>query len=235
MVSQIDLGGIVADVVRKDIKHVYFRICSPTGRVRISAPRRMSTETIRVLAGPKLDWIKRKQARARQRPPEPRFRYVDGESHSVWGEPYGLRVTERDAPPVIELQNGHMLLRVRPGTDENKRQALAAKWYREQIREAVVPLLARWQPLMGVSVERVFVRRMKTRWGSCNSRACTIRLNTELARMPPECFEYVVVHELVHLLEPSHSARFYALMDRFMPTWRGHRERLDRRPLRDKS
>ena len=110
-----------------------------------------------------------------------------------------------------------MLLRVRPRTDEDKRQALVEEWYREQLKEAVPPLLARWQPLLGVKVERFFVQRMKTKWGSCNHKARTIRLNTELAKKPAECLEYIVVHEMVHLLEPTHNARFIALMDRFMP------------------
>lgn len=228
MVTQIMLGDIAADVVLKDIKNVYFRVYPPTGTVRISAPRRMDMDTVRELARRKLDWIKRQQAKVRQQPREAPRHYVRGESHYVWGERYALTVAERDAAPSIELKPGLMLLGVRPGTDERRRRALTEKWYREQIRNAVTPLLATWQPRMGVEVERVFVRRMKTKWGSCNYKACTVRFNTELARKPPECLEYIVVHELVHLLEPSHNARFYTLMDRFMPNWRTHREVLNR-------
>jgi predicted metal-dependent hydrolase len=121
---------------------------------------------------------------------------------------------------------------VRPGTGAHKRQAVTAHWYRGQIKKAVVPLLAKWEPVMGVKVERFFVRQMKTKWGSCNYKAHTIRLNTELAKRPPECLEYVVVHELVHLLEPTHNARFVALMDRFMPKWEFYREVLNRLPVR---
>lgn len=125
-----------------------------------------------------------------------------------------------------------MLLRVRPRTAEDKRQALVEEWYRAQLKEAVPPLLARWQPLLGVGVERFFVQRMKTKWGSCNHKARTIRLNTDLAKKPPECLEYIVVHELVHLLEPTHNARFLSLLDRFMPTWQFHRQTLNRLPVR---
>jgi len=125
-----------------------------------------------------------------------------------------------------------MLLRVRPRTDAAKRRALVDEWYREQLKQAVPPLLARWQPRLGVRVERVFVQRMKTRWGSCNHKARTIRLNTELAKKPAACLEYIVVHELVHLLEPTHNARFVALMDRFMPRWQFHRQVLNRLPVR---
>ena len=125
-----------------------------------------------------------------------------------------------------------MLLRVRPGTDAGKREALVEEWYRERLKEAVPPLLDRWQPLLGVTVERFFVQRMKTRWGSCNHKARTIRLNTELAKKPPVCLEYIVVHELVHLLEPTHNARFVALLDRFLPQWRFYRDELNRLPVR---
>ena len=229
---RIILGDIAADVVRKDIKHVYFRVSASTGRVRISAPKRMSIDTLRDLAGSKLDWIKRQQAKLRQRPREAPRRYVDRESHHLWGERYTLTVSERDAPPSIELDHPYIFLWVRPGTGEDKRRAIAEKWYREQIKVAVGPLLATWQPRMGVEVERVYVRRMKTKWGSCNYRARTIRLNTELATRPPESLEYVVVHELVHLLEPSHNARFYALMDRFLPNWRPQRAALNHPPGR---
>jgi hypothetical protein len=125
-----------------------------------------------------------------------------------------------------------MLLRVRPQTGEDKRQALVEEWYRERLKEAVPPLLERWQPLLGVQVERFFVQRMKTKWGSCNHMARTIRLNTELTKKPADCLEYIVVHELVHLLEPTHNARFVALMDRFMPNWQFHRQALNRLPVR---
>jgi predicted metal-dependent hydrolase len=157
---------------------------------------------------------------------------VERESHFVWGKRYLLTVTESDEPPAVELKHSRMFLRVRPGTTEEKRQAIVEAWYRDQLRLRVPPLLERWQPRLGVQLERWFVQRMKTKWGSCNHRARTIRLNTELAKKPPECLEYIVVHELVHLLEPTHNARFIALMDRFMPRWQIHRQVLNQLPVR---
>ena len=231
MVSQIKLGDIVVDVVRKDIKHLHLRVSPPAGSVRISAPKRMSLATIRAFAISKLDWIKRHQAKLREQVRETPRRYVDGESHYVWGKRYLLAVSERNQPPSIELRDSRMLLRVRPGTDAHRRRALVERWYREQIRLAVVPLFDKWQPATGVKVERLFVRRMKTKWGSCNCRAHTIRLNTELAKRPAEYLEYVVVHELVHLLEPTHNANFMALMDQYSPNWKIHREELNRLSL----
>jgi predicted metal-dependent hydrolase len=231
MLSQIKLGNIAVDVVLKDIKNVHLSVYPPTGRVRISAPKRMRIDTIRVFAISKLDWIKQQQTKLRAQERETPRDYVDRESHYVWGKRYLLRLSESDEPPSIELKHSRMLLRVRPRTDEDKRRALVEEWYREQLKDAVPPLLARWQPLLGVRAERFFVQRMKTKWGSCNHTARTIRLNTELAKKPAECLEYIVLHELVHLLEPTHNVRFVALMDRFMPKWELCRQSLNRLPV----
>jgi len=232
MVSQIKLGDIAVDVVLKDIKNLHLSVYPPMGRVRISAPRRMAIDTIRAFAISKLDWIKRQQTKLREQERETPRDYADRESHCVWGKRYLLAVIESDEPPAIELKHSRMLLRVRPRTDVDKKRALVEEWYREQLKEALPPLLARWQPLLGVRVERFFVQRMKTKWGSCNYKARTIRLNTELAKKPAEFLEYIVLHELVHLLEPTHNARFVALMDRFMPKWQFHRQVLNRLPVR---
>jgi hypothetical protein len=199
--------------------------------VRISAPRHTSLDTLRVFALSKLGWIRQQQAKLREQEREAPRDYVDRESHYLWGKRYLLTVLESDEPPAIDLEHRRMLLRVRPGTGEVRRQELVEEWYRERLKEAVPPLLARWQPRLGVEVERWFVQRMKTKWGSCNHRSGTIRLNTELAKKPPECLEYVVVHELVHLLEPTHNARFIALMDRAMPNWQVHRQTLNELPV----
>ena len=231
MVSQIKLGDIAVDVVLKDIKNVHLSVYPPTGRVRISAPQRMNMETIRVFAISKLDWIKRQQKKLREQERETPREYLDRESHYVWGKRYLLKVSESDERPLIELTHNRMHLQVRPGTNTDKRQTLVEAWYRVQLKMAVPPLLDRWQQRMGVKVERFFVRRMKTKWGSCNYKGCTIRLNTELAKKPAECLEYVVVHELAHLLEPTHNARFLAAMDRFMPKWQFHRQVLNRLPV----
>ena len=232
MMSQLKLGNIVVDVTLKDIKNVNLSVYPPTGGVRISAPKRMSIDTIRVFAVSKLDWIKRQQAKLREQERESPREYLDRESHYMWGKRYLLTIRESDERSSVELKHSRMLLRVRPGTIERRREALVEEWYRAQIKTAVPVPLARWQPLMGVKLERFFVRRMKTKWGSCNHKARTIRLNTELAKKPAECLEYIVVHELVHLVEPTHNARFVALMDQFIPKWQFYREVLNRLPVR---
>jgi predicted metal-dependent hydrolase len=235
MEAKIDLGGITVDVVLKDIKNVHLSVHPPTGRVRISAPKRSNIDTLRVFAISKLGWIKQQQKKLRDQERALARDYVDRESHYLWGRRYLLKVTESDEPPSIELKHRQMHLRVRPRTDEDKRRALMEEWYREQLKDAVPAVLARWQPLLDVAPERWFVQRMKTKWGSCNYLGRTIRLNTELAKKPPECLEYIIVHELAHLLEPTHNARFVALMDRFMPKWQFHRQVLNRLPIRQET
>jgi len=232
MVSVLKLGDVDVYVVLKDIRNVHLSVHPPTGSVRISAPMRMNIDTIRVFAISKLDWIKQQQTKLREQERETPREYVDRESHYVWGKRYLLTTFERDKSPSVELRHGRMLLAVRPGTGERKREALVEQWYREQIKKAVAPLLAQWQPLIGATADRFFVQRMKTRWGSCNHNARTIRVNTELAKKPAECLEYIVVHELVHLLEPTHSARFVRLLDQFIPQWEFYREVLNRLPVR---
>lgn len=232
MTTQVKLGDIVADVVLKDIKNVHLSVYPPDGRVRISAPARMSLATLRVFAISKLGWIKQQQRKLQGQERETPREYLDRESHYVWGKRYLLTVAEGDQPPAVELKHNRMILRVHSGTDEKKKRVIVEAWYRKQLKQAVPLLIARWEPLMGVAVERFFVQRMKTKWGSCNPPARTIRLNTELAKKPRECLEYVVVHEMAHLLEPTHNARFVALMDRFMPRWQHQRDVLNRLPVR---
>ena len=231
MVTQIELGELQVDVVRKNIKNIHLSVYPPTGRVRISAPSRMSLEMIRVFAISKLGWIKRQQQKLQAQERETPREYLDRESHYVWGKRYLLQVLESDEALAVELKHSRLLLRVRPDTDSLKRQAMLEAWYRGQLKQAVPPLVARWEPLMGVKVARFFVQRMKTRWGSCNPGARTIRLNTDLAKKPRECLEYVIVHEMAHLLEPTHNARFVALMDQFMPAWPFYQEQLNRLPV----
>ena len=232
MGSQFKLGDIVVDVALKNIKNVHLSVYPPTGGVRVSAPVRMSIDTIRVFAVSKLDWIKQQQKKLREQERESPREYLDRESHYVWGKRYLLKIRESDGPSSLELEHGRIVLRLPSGGVKGKKETLLEAWYRDQIKVAVPPLLARWQPLIGVKVQRIFVQRMKTKWGSCNQKACTIRLNTELAKKPPECLEYIVLHEVMHLLEPTHNERFGALMDQFMPMWQFARHRLNTLPVR---
>lgn len=229
--KQIDVGGISVDVVFKNIKNVHLSVHPPTGRVRISAPARMKLDTIRVYAISKINWIKRHQKKFQEQERETRREYLDRESHYVWGRRYLLKVKEENRTPSVELRHNQMILTVRPGAAKAKREVVVMAWYRDLVRDAVTPLIAKWEMVLGVSVNHIIVRRMKTRWGSCTSSRQTIRLNTELAKKPPECLEYVIVHEMVHLLEPTHNSTFIGLMDKFMPQWRHFRDEINRAPL----
>ena len=232
MMGQLMLGDIAVEVVLKDIKNIHLSVYPPAGRVRISAPSRMRPDTIRVFAVSKLPWIREQQKKFREQGREAIREFIDRESHHVFGKRCLLKVIQEDTPVSVELRNSKLILRVRPGSTEEARRAALDEWYRRLLKQAVPQLIARWEPLIGVRVERFFVQRMKTKWGSCNHRAATIRLNAELAKKPKECLEYIVVHEMVHLLEPTHNAHFTALMDRFMPRWQFYRQMLNRLPLR---
>ncbi|HKV38646.1 MAG TPA: SprT family zinc-dependent metalloprotease [Blastocatellia bacterium] len=232
MAMRIELGEIAVEVVQKDIKNIHLSVYPPVGRVRISAPLRMNIDTIRVFAVSKLGWIKQQQKKLREQERETPREYLERESHYVWGRRYLLSVIESDQAPQVELKHSKVHLRVRPGATEEKKQAVMEQWYREQVKEAAPALIAKWEPLIGVRVERFFVQRMKTKWGSCQFGRGHVRINTDLAKKPPECLEYIVVHEMVHLLEPTHNDRFTALMNRFMPHWRFHRTELNRLPVR---
>jgi len=232
MTALLQIGDIAVDVIRKEIKNIHLSVYPPTGRVRISAPTRLSLNTIRIFAVSKIGWIRRQQQKLQEQERETPREYLDRESHYLWGRRYLLKVVEGDHPAKVELTPHSIILQVRPQTSQEKRQAIMDVWCRELVKEAAPLLIAKWGPLMNVRVERLFVQRMKTRWGSCNPRRQTIRLNAELAKKPRECLEYIVVHEMAHLLEASHGPRFVALMDRFMPKWRGCRDILNRLPVR---
>jgi len=231
MSAQLQLGEVTVDVLKKDIKHIHLSVYPPNGKVRISAPSGMKLDTIRVFAIAKLAWIKQQQRKMQAQEREPVREFLDRESHFVWGRRYLLKVVEVEAAPIVELKHGKMLLQVRPGTTSAQRHAIVSQWYRDQIKSAMPALIEKWGPILGVKPGRVFVQKMKTKWGSCNTTTSSIRLNSDLAKKPAQCLEYIAVHELVHLLERRHNDRFLALMDGCLPQWRQLRVLLNRSPL----
>lgn len=231
MIEHIQIGNLMVEVVFKDIKNVHLSVHPPTGRVRIAAPRRMKLDTIRVYAISRIDWIKKHQKKLQEQERETPREYLDRESHYVWGKRYLLKVVEADQVPTIELRHTQIMLTVRPKSGFGKRRSVVSAWYREEVRRESLPLIEKWEKLLGVKASQCYIQRMKTKWGSCNSHTRSIRLNSDLGKKPRECLEYIIVHELVHLLEPSHNARFISLMDHFMPNWKHYREELNRIPL----
>lgn len=232
MAATITLGDITIAVTRKDIKNLHLNVHPPNGRVTISAPRHLSLNAVRSFAIGKLRWIRQQQKNLQAQERETPREYLNRETHYVWGRRCLLNVVEAEERPSVECRHSRLTLRVRPGSDVAKRAAVLDAWYREQLRAAVATLLTKWQPQLGVRAQRIFVQRMRTRWGSCNPQARTIRLNTDLAKKPLDCLEYILVHELIHIFVPTHGQGFVDLMNRYLPGWPHHRERLNRLPVR---
>jgi predicted metal-dependent hydrolase len=230
MISAIKLNDIVVDVTQKKIKNIHLSVY-PNGQVKISAPLHMNQETLRTFLISKLGWIKQKQTKFQNQQRETPRDCIERESHYVWGQRYLLKVIEHDAPPKIVLGHSEMLLHVRANSSQEYKQAVVDEWLRYELKKAIPPLLEKWQPIMGIEVKKFFVQKMKTRWGSCNYTQGNVRFNSELAKKPPVCLEYVVVHELAHLLEPSHNARFHSLMSQFLPNWKLIKAELNRLPI----
>lgn len=229
---EIVVRGIVVDVIRKDIKNLHLAVYPPHGRVRVAAPERLDDEAVRLAIVSRLSWIRKRQAEFARQVRQSAREMVTGESHYVEGRRYLLDVVETPGRPRALIANNTTLrLEVRPGASRDDRDALLQRWLRARLKAAIPGLIATWEPILGVTVRDWRVRKMKTRWGSCNIDAGRIWLNLELAKKPGGCLEYVLVHELVHLLERHHNERFVALMDRFFPHWRALRDQLNRSPL----
>jgi len=232
MMQQIELGNIKIDVEQKDIKNIHLSVYPPNGVVRIAAPNRMDLDTIRIFALNKLQWIKKQQAAFKNQARETPRAYLTKESHYFLGKRYLLKVIEHDQVPKVVLQHSTIVLYVRPKTTTQKKEKIMAEWYRGQLKELVPPLIAKWEKVIGVQSKEFGIKKMRTKWGTCNTTAKRIWLNLELAKKPLECIEFIIVHELVHLLERSHNERFVSYMNAFMPKWRFYREELNKLPFR---
>lgn len=231
--QQLQLGDLIVSVERKKIKNINLRVYPPHGRVRITAPQRMKLDTIRVYALSKLPWIIKQQAKIKAQPREVPREFISHESHYYQGQRYRLEVVEIEAAPRVELCSGSLVLYARPGCTGEKRRDILDAWYRVRLKELLLDLINKWEPIMKVRVSQFGIKRMKTRWGSCNHEAQRIWLSLELVQKPSVCLEYVVVHEMVHLLVRKHNAIFYNNMDKYLPQWRSIKDELNRRPARN--
>lgn len=220
------------EVVRKDIKNLHLGVYPPEGRVGVAVPQRLDDESVRLAVISRLAWIRRKQNGFERQDRQSEREMITGESHYVQGRRYRLDVIEHVGLPAVKLlKNKTLELRVRPGTSRDKREAVLYRWYRQRLREQIPQLIARWEPVLGVSVASWGIRRMKTKWGSCNIKARRVWLNLELAKRQTVVLEYILLHEMVHLLVRNHNEQFIECMDRFMPQWRLHKAALNRSPL----
>jgi predicted metal-dependent hydrolase len=228
----LEVAGLKINVVRKDIKNLHLGVYPPAGRVRVAAPRAISDDAVRLAVIDKLAWIKLQRSKFEQQPRQSRRDMAAGESHYVFGRRYRLRVREHDGKPHIATRGVASLeMFVRPGTSIEQREELLARWYRDQLKAVIAPMIAKWATKLAVQPSAWGVKRMKTKWGSCTRDMGRLWFNSELAKKPVDCIEYIVVHELVHLLEAKHGERFSALMDQHLPRWRATRERLNAAPL----
>lgn len=229
---QIIVSNITIDVVRKDIKNLHLAVYPPTGRVRIATPLKVNDEAVRLFAISKLGWIKKHRKNFASQERETEREYVSGESHYVEGRRYLLNVIYHDATPKVEIRNKRYIdLYVRPNSSAEQRRRAMTKWYRQRLKDKIPALLEKWQAIVGVQVYEWKVRQMKTKWGTCRKEAKQMWLNLELSKKPTHCLEYIIVHELVHLLERHHNDRFITLMDKFMPQWRFHQNELNQHIL----
>lgn len=216
------------DVVRKNVKRLRITVCAPDGRVRVSAPISMADEIIRRFVTEKIGWIRKQQQKIRDRT-QPVDQDTNGEKGVYYlGQRFRLHVVEKGTNPNVDIQDQIITLQIPPGMPLYYRYNLLAEWYRSRLREIIPPLLKKWEPIIGIKVGEWNIKRMKTRWGTCNAKAKRIWLSLELAKKPPECIEYVVVHEMVHFHEQNHSKRFHAHMDRLLPQWKSLKEELNK-------
>jgi len=231
MAETIELGDILIAVTRKGIKNVHLSVHPPHGRVTLVAPTATRLEVARAYAISKLGWIREQRQKLAAQARETPRKYVNRESHSLWGRRHLLTIVQRDCKPFVALDHKRITLTVRPGSDAAKRAEVIHEWHKALLHEQVPPFIERWQRRLRVDVQGYFLQRMKTKWGSCNHRAGHIRLNTELVKKPKDLLEYVIAHEMVHLIEPTHSDRFITILDRHYPTWREARAELNELPL----
>lgn len=230
--SLIEVRGSVVEIVRKDIKNLHLGVYPPNGRVRVAAPLHLNDDAVRAAVVSRLAWIRKKQAEFEKQVRQSLREFVSGESHYYRGRRFRLQVSECDGPPAVRLLNNtRMEIRVRPSTDRNAREAVLHRWYRRQLRNQVLSLKTEWEHRVGVTVNDIRIKRMKTLWGSCNIEAKRIWLNLELAKKPASCLVYILVHEMVHLIERRHNDRFRDLMDEHLPQWRLYRDELNSAPL----
>lgn len=231
MQETIELGDVVIALARKDVKHVHLTVHPPTGRVTLVAPPATRTEVARAFAISKLRWIREQRAQLMAQAREAPRQFIDRESHYLWGRRYLLSVAEVDEKPRVLLSHRRLTLQVRPESSRQKRAEVMHDWHKAQLHAVVPELISKWERKLRVRVSGYFLQRMKTKWGSCNPSKHHIRLNTELVKKPRDLLEYVVVHEMAHLLEAGHNERFIAILDRHWPQWRESRAELNALPL----
>ncbi len=231
MSQTLQLGDITIQLTRKAVKHVHLSVHPPKGRVSLVAPISTRAEVARAYAISKLAWIRTQRAKFSEQARESPRRFITGETHYLWGRRHLLSVEHQEAKPRVKLDHRRITLVVRPGSTQAVRAKVMHEWHKSLLHQIVPRLIAQWESRLGLRVAGYFLQRMKTKWGGCNHRAGHIRLNTELVKKPKDLLEYVIVHEMIHLIEPRHSDHFIAILQEHYPTWREARLELNELPL----
>ncbi len=229
--SLMQIGSIQMQVNRKQIKNLHISVMPPDGRVRVSAPRSMTEVAIQMAVVSRIPWIRKQQKHFSAQPRQSVREMVNGECHYLWGRRHRLNIIERVGKHEVKVSKSKITFYINPGTTLEKKEQLLAAYQRKQLKERVTALLEYWPKMVGVAPAAWGIRKMRTKWGSCNTSSKRIWLNLELAKKPPECLEYILVHELIHLLERKHNERFRAYMQKHLPDWRERRNLLNSMPL----
>ena len=230
--STISISNIQIEVIQKDIKNMHLAVYPPTGRIRLAAPLKTDAEVMRLFAISKIGWIKKHIKNFKEQPRESPREYQSGESHYFMGKRYLLKVVEVDGPQKVHIKGLKTIqLNVRPNTSTESRAIVLKEWYRKELKKQLPELIAKWEKVIGVKCNDWGVKQMRTKWGACNIASKRIWINLELSKKPQMCLEYIIVHELIHLLERNHNDRFVSLMNKFMPKWRMHRDELNKLPV----
>ncbi len=235
MTDYFHFGDLSVKLTRKDIKNVHLTVHPPNGHITLAAPIGTRTDVARAYAISRLDWIRKQQAQLASQNRETKRQFITRESHYLWGKRYLLDIQFKEQKPGVTLDHRKIYLQIRPGSSRQKRCEIMHEWHKTQLHREIPPLLRKWEKKMGVSVAAYFLQRMKTKWGSCNHKAGNLRLNTELVKKPKDLLEYIIVHEMIHLIEATHSERFFALLTKHYPRWQEARAELNELPLSPES
>ena len=231
MAEHLSIGGFDVEVTKKDIKNIHLTVHPPTGVVKVSAPLETDTQIVKAFALSKLEWIKRHHHRLANQARESQRELINRESINVWGQRYLLKIESFKSGDRVELKGKHLILRVRDNENKQTKTQILERWYRDELRKKANRVISQWESQFGASVQKLYIQRMKTKWGSCSPVSKSIRLNTELVHKHNEALEFVVVHELIHFIEATHNERFYNLLDSALPKWKSIRQNLNEAPL----
>jgi predicted metal-dependent hydrolase len=215
----LNVAGIPIEVCKKNIKNMHLYVKPPDGHVTVSAPLSISDVAIERFVRTRTSWIKKQVAKFDNQPRQSEREYVSGETLYVWGKQYYLQ-TEYGGKNALVLSGEKAILTVRKESIPEQRDNFVREWYRELLKAEIARLLPKWEKTTALKVSGWQTKYMTTRWGTCNTATGKIWLNLQLAKKTPDCLEYVILHELVHLVEKTHNEKFVALMDRYMPMWR---------------